>query len=137
MSPKEYLQQIRLLDIKINHRRQELNSLKKLYLPAVKSDGVQANKFSDTTGSKVVRIESIENEINNDINELIKLRHKIIGEIHSLNNSLYIDILYKRYIEYKNLKQIADEMNYSFIHIRRCHGYALLELKKFLNDDTQ
>lgn len=137
LSPKEYLSQIKLMDIKISQRIQELNSIKKSYLPPMQKEKVQYSTLTDVIGRKMVKIEDIEFEINKNINELLETKHRIIGEIHSLNNSLYIEILFKRYVEFKSLRQIASEMNYSFIHIRRSHGYALLEFKmKVLKDDT-
>lgn len=45
-----------------------------------------------------------------------------------------MNILYKRYVEYKRLKTIADEMNYTYEYIRSMHGWALEEFsKKILN----
>ena len=41
-----------------------------------------------------------------------------------------IDILYKRYVQYKSLEEIAVEMSYSYTRLRHLHGRALQGFKK-------
>ena len=57
--------------------------------------------------------------------ELIEKRHIIITQINSLTDSRYVEILTKRYVEYKRFKRIAREMHYSEGRIKHLHGEAL------------
>ena len=126
-TPKEYLRQLKTASIKIEQKEDELERLK------AAAESISANNEServqttprDRISEDVARIADLKEEINRDIGELLILRNKIINEIQSLDNPVYIDILYKRYVEYKTLEEIAVEMSYTYVHTRRLHGLAL------------
>ena len=84
----------------------------------------------DRMPDDISRIVDLENEIREDTHRLIFMKDKIINEIHKLNNPVYIEILYKRYVEYKSLEEISVELSYSYIHVKRLHGYALQAFRK-------
>ncbi len=134
MTAKQYLSRIRILDIKINNKISELSMLKSkstsLQAVVINDDKVQTSPALDRLGNDVSDILELEEEIQKEIKRYNDLKHKIINEIHTLNNRLYIEILYKRYVEFKSLEEIAVEMNYSYQYIRKRHGYALLEFEK-------
>lgn len=131
-TPKEYLRQLKTASIKIEQKEDELERLK------AAAESISANNEServqttpkDRVSEDVARIMDLKEEINRDIGELLILKNKIINEIQSLDSHVYIDILYKRYVEYKTLEEIAVEMSYSYDHIRRMHGYALEYFKR-------
>ena len=58
------------------------------------------------------------------------MQMKVSGDINDMENSMYSSLLHKRYIEFKNLVTVADEMGYSVQHIRSCHGKAIEALRK-------
>ena len=140
MTAKQYLNRIRILDIKINNKISELSMLKSkstsLQAVVINDDKVQTSPVLDRLGNDVSEILELEEEIRQEIKRYNELKHKIINEIHSLNNRLYIEILYKRYVEFKSLEEIAVEMNYSYDRVRHLHGYALIEFDK-IKSDTQ
>ena len=131
-SPKEYLRHLRLLEVCIEQRQEELNRLRELIgCNAIDyGERVQTSPSADSIPNEVIRRAELEADISRKIERFLQLKHKIINEIQSLDNAVYVSILYKRYVEYKSLEEIAVEMNYSYIHIKRLHGYALLEFKK-------
>ena len=136
MKAKEYLRQLEDIDTKTKHKLEEIDSLKALASSITAcSDGerVQASMSGDKIPKIVAKYVDMENKINEQIDGYIDLRHKIIDEIHNLNNGLYIKILFKRYVEFKSLEEIAVETGYSYQHIRRQHGYALLEFQKVID----
>lgn len=96
----------------------------------INEDKVQTSPALDRLGNDVSEILELEEEIRQEIKRYNDIKHKIINEIHSLNNRLYIEILYKRYVEFKSLEEIAVEMNYSYQWIKSNHGYALLNFSK-------
>lgn len=126
MTAKEYLSQYRLLKIKINQREQELEE----YRSTLGSAGINLSNNvqispTDALGNSVVRLLYMEAEIEEEIRRLVELKNKIINEIHMLENPLFIEILYKRYIECKTLWDISEEINYDYRYVKRLHGWAL------------
>ncbi len=56
-------------------------------------------------------------------------QNKIISQIQSLEDSRYIEILYKRYVEFKKFELIAVEMNYDYNWVKNLHGMALMNFE--------
>lgn len=130
---KEYLKQVETLDAKIQQKKIELDSLKgnAIGLGAFdySKEKVQTSA-SESMSWKVAKYVDLENEIHEDIERFTELKHKVIGQIHMLDDTKYINVLFKKYIEYKGLKEISKELGYSYDHIRRVHGWALLEFQR-------
>lgn len=133
MTAKEYLSQLKILDIKINQRLRQKEELKEIMysIPAVNTENERVSGGVKRNYNKVDKYTDMEREIDKIIDQFVDLKHKIVGEIQLLNNPLFMDILYKRYVEFKGLELISVEMCYNYNYIRRMHGIAL---KKF--DET-
>ena len=133
LKPKDYLSQIRRYDVLIEQKIKERDELKKYDISAV-SYGTERVSVSPTCEAPQVRtLEKIieyEAEINKLIDELYYTRRLIIKQIQSMRPLEYVKLLYKRYVEYKRLEEIAVEMNYSYTHIRHLHGEALAKFGK-------
>jgi len=132
---KEYLQQLPVLDMKINLKLKELEALKVKLIGVggvdYSNDRVQTSPQNAANFTEILHnIECLENEINTDIDKLVNKRHCIINQINELQNVQYIEILYKRYVEYKDLKKIAKEMEYTYDYIRKIHVKALQNFEK-------
>ena len=114
--------------MKIEHRKKQLADFKaSIGLSGINlSEKVQTSP-RDSLSEDVARAVDIEAEIRVEIADCEALKHKIISEIHQLENPLYMSILYKRYIEDKNLWDISqeDDTKYDYAHMRHLHGYAL------------
>ena len=134
MKAKEYLKQVELLDVKIRQKKIELAGLKEEATCTgafdYSAEKVQTSSKADSMSKKVAKYVDLENEIHEDIERLTELKHKVIGQIHMLYDPKYINVLFKKYIEYKGLKEISKELGYSYDHIRRVHGWALLEFQR-------
>lgn len=134
MKAKEYLKQVELLDVKIRQKKIELAGLKEEATCTgafdYSAEKVQTSSKADSMSKKVAKYVDLENEIHEDIERLTELKHKVIGQIHMLDDPKYINVLFKKYIEYKGLKEISKELGYSYDHIRRVHGWALLEFQR-------
>lgn len=134
MKAKEYLKQVELLDVKIRQKKIELAGLKEEATCTgafdYSAEKVQTSAKADSMSKKVAKYVDLENEIHEDIERFTELKHKVIGQIHMLDDPKYINVLFKKYIEYKGLKEISKELGYSYDHIRRLHGWALLEFQR-------
>ena len=132
-TPKEYLRQLRTAEIKIEQKEEELERLKSS-LESI-STGTDSERVQTTPRDKVSedvpQMVDLKREIESDIKALLILKNKIINEIQSMDNPVYINILYKRYVQYKSLEEIAVEMSYSYRQILRLHGLALQEFKRW------
>lgn len=130
---KEYLKQVETLDAKIQQKKIELDSLKgnAIGLGAFdySKEKVQTSA-SESISGKIAKYVDFERELQEDIVRFAELKHRVINQIHMLDDPKYINVLFKKYIEYKGLKEISKELGYSYDHIRRVHGWALLEFQR-------
>lgn len=139
MKAKEYLQQLKRLDILIKQKNKEVDNLR-LKSKSTSSidyskEKVQTSPSGEASFVKLIgRIVDLEAEISQEINIFVEEKHKIINQIQKLNNADYIRLLYKRYVEYKSLERICVEMDFSYDYIKHLHGCDLKDFEdKFLN----
>lgn len=130
MTAKQYLSSLKLLNIKINHKLQEVEELRALSFStgglAADNERVQTSPSGDGRQIALVnRYVDMEMEINQLIDKYVDRKDKIINEIHQLEDARYVEILFKRYVEFKTLTSVAMEMAYDYSHIRRLHARAL------------
>lgn len=136
---KEYLARLRNADLKIEARRLEIEQLKILATctGGLNTDqvNVKSSKAADSMAKKVIDFVDKEAELKKDIERLIELRHQIIDMIFKLEDVRYIEVLFKRYVQYKRFEQIACEMSFSYDRARHLHIEALRAFETKL--DTQ
>ena len=139
MTAKQYLSQLRILDIKINQKQDELYRLRcaaERTTPTQEA-GAGCGGASDRVGNISAITADLDAEINADIDRLADMRHTIINQIHGLDDDRYIRLLYKRYVEYKSLKQVGVEMHYEYAYARSIHGNALKAFEaKWIHNHT-
>ena len=83
------------------------------------------------TEAQALRVVSLEEDIENRIIQYMELKHRLIDEIHDINDSLFIDILYRRYVRNEmNFTQIACDMGYTYKYIINKHGEALMAFER-------
>ena len=132
MTPKKYLSQVRLFDLRIKNRRKQKDSLyEECGISSIdySKDKIQGNSAVDAPFvNTIAEIIELEQKIDLLNSEYLRLKDKIIGEILGLENAYHIDILYMKYVEYKTLDEISVEMDKSYQYIVELHGRAL---KKF------
>ena len=128
MTPKEYLQQIRTMDILINRKREEVKNLRSLVdLNAVDYSGDRVQKTSnhDRMADVICKIVDLENEIAGDIEKLLGIKRDVMKTIDEVGEPELIDLLYRRYVRFEKWEKIAYKMNYSLRGIHKLHGKAL------------
>ena len=138
MTAKEYLGQARFLDMRINSKIQQIISLNEL---ATKCTSTLSDmpKSTNRCGSRmedaIIKIITLEEEINRDIDTLVDLKSEITRIIKAVLNVEHQTILEKRYLCFINWEQIAVDMNYSMQHIFRMHDKALKEISGLLQGE--
>lgn len=130
MTAKEYLQQLQRLDVVIKQKISEKEELQRKAgsISAVdySKEKVSTAPYGEAAFEKITdRICDLEDEINSEIDYFVDKKHKIINQIQSLTAAHYIDLLFKRYVQFKKFEQIAVEMNFTYRYVLELHGLAL------------
>lgn len=136
MTAKEYLLQVKKLDMMISNKLQEVEHWKCIATSTNASgDGerVQASGSQQKMADAVARYMDIEREINAAIDELVDRRQEIITTIEQLPVTEY-DILHKVYIQNIDFYDVADGYNKSYSWTTSVHGRALRNLQKILDE---
>ncbi len=136
MSTKEYLVQLKILDVKLRQKLQELRELSDRII-CIQGVNYSEDKELSTSSSyeatfarRYEAVDLLEREVEQRIQELIEFKHRLINEIQSIDCPTSASLLFKRYVEFKKLDVIAREMNYSYNRIRHLHGIALKNFEK-------
>lgn len=129
MTTKEYLGQIELFDEKIKQKKSELHDLKLIATSTggmnYDADRVQTSPTGDTLVNKVAKYVDLEAEIEREMHDFMVLKHRIINEIHELQDVRFVNLLFKRYVELKGFEKIAVEMDYNYDYVRELHALAI------------
>ncbi len=134
---KEFLQQVYFLDLEIKIKREEIESLesKMTYKsPTISDVNVKGSGFYKESDIKCEIIE-YKKVLDIYINNLIRLRQKIVEYIDKVDDCRIRVILQLKYLEYKKYEYIADELNYSTRQISRLHNKGIEMLGIILSED--
>lgn len=132
MTTKEYLNQISRLNRMINNKLVEIQQLRELAcsISAINlEDKVQNTPNFDKIGSKMAKIDELEENLDKTIDKYVLVKNKIVSQIDSMEDENTYNILFSRYIEKKSFELIAIEMEYSWRQIIRLHGKALKQFE--------
>lgn len=131
MTAKQYLNRVRRIDKEIEallrlvqRTRESLETVTQNY----DSDGAQSTK----NPHKYDRLVELESLVDEKIDQQIALKAEILNTIMQLEDRRQRLVLMEYYVEMKTWEQVAVDMNYSYMHITRIHGYALKEVQKIL-----
>ena len=132
MTAKQYLNRVRRIDKEIEallrlvqRTRESLESVTQNY----DSDGAQSTK----NPHKYDRLVELESLVDEKIDQQIALKAEILKTIMQLEDKRQRLVLMEYYVEMKTWEQVAVDMNYSYMHITRIHGYALKAIQEVLN----
>ena len=133
---KAYLQQLKDLSDSIDDKQEEIDMLyaritkitPTLKLVAVSGGGSN----NDSIGNGVVKLDSLRQEINSEIDKYVDLQREINAVIAAVKSEKYRTLLRKRYVLFKTWEQIACEMDCSYQWVCKLHGRALQVVDKML-----
>lgn len=133
MTAKKYLRQIKIADIRINNlisEREQLECLAECVGAISTSDKVISSPRPDKMENAIVKMIEIEMELDNQIKEFINLKREVIKQMEMVGDERYYNILFKRYVEYKDFLCIAKEMKYEYRSVLNLHGKALRKFEE-------
>ena len=126
---KEYFAQIRKTDRLIQRLTDTVNTLRSGLTSQsyeLKPDKVQTSGAKDTLGETIVKIMSLEEDINARIDELVDMKQEAFTMINRIPDLDQQNILIGRYIQLKKWEDIALELNFSIQWVYELHGKGLL-----------
>lgn len=138
MNVKEYLEQAKYLDMRINSKIEQLSTLNDLATKCTVtlSDMPRnPNKGTSSMEDTIVKIIDLQEEINKDIDQLVDLKREIMVVIKKISNVEYQTILENRYLSFMSWEQIAVEMKYSIQQIYRLRDRAHKAVEKIVFDE--
>lgn len=134
MNVKEYLSQALWLDQSIRSKIEQLEVLRSLAMKvnvAFTQEKVSGGDNVKSSMEKtIVKMISLEEEINGEIDRLVNLKKEIletINQVDDLNSQVLLEM---RYVNGKGWEEVAICMGYDRRTIFRMHGKALKEIEK-------
>ena len=137
MTAKQYLDQLRVIDTKINQKMEELADL---MTAATSTGAIDYSKDRVQTSpqnaqeNRICKYVDLDAEINREIDEFVDIKHRVTKEIQELNVDYYIKILFKVYVQYKTVKDAANEIGLSYQYVRDLHKKALKAFEELHTD---
>ena len=129
MDAKTYLEQVKVLDIKIKQLEDRLACLRETAggAAAIRDDNltVQVSVQNDIVEKNVLQLVEMQEKIFLEKVRLESTKNAIVEQIQALNDARYVDLLYKRYINLESFEQISVDMSYDYTYTRALHGEAI------------
>ena len=132
MTTRQYLSQIEKYDNLIHNKiieEEQLNILSMSVKSAPIGEKVQTSSKQDPMGDMVAKIIDLREEISKMATDFLEQKQEIIRTIEKVEDPILYDVLFKRYVEYKTLLSIADELGYSEVTIKRLHLKAIKAIR--------
>ena len=134
MNVKDYLNQGRLLDQRINYNLRRLQEMRAgidgMSSPQFQADKVQTSPDGDPAFVKApMRISEIRERIDREIDLLVDLRNQIDETVRTVENDDYQMLLLYRYIEKRTWEDIGNQLGIDRSTVKRWHREALQMVK--------
>ena len=136
---KEYFSRATKLDETINSKLQQVAVLRDLALKTtsvLQTDKIQGTKQRSPMENALVKLMSLEEEINTDIDNLVDLKRELASFVARIDNPSYRLLLELRYLSGRTWDEVAAMMGYEVSWIYRLHKKALKEANRILADTT-
>lgn len=138
MTTKEYLAQIRRLDMQIQNKLSDVYKLKTMACSVNISDSGERVKTSgdkDRLGNAVAKIVDLEKEIDSMVDSFVSKRKRIIEQIDNISDDDEYNVLSMRYVGGKTFDEIAKATNWSIRKVFSIHGKALQDFEKLYGNE--
>ncbi len=131
-----YLKQIEIMDARINSITKEIQMLLTLATNTTSAMGgekVQASGSQEKIADCVAKMIDLQSKLTADIDKLLNYRKEAFNILLKCDSD-HIELLYKRYFEYKDWQLIAEEMGFSYKWVSSgLHQRALARFQKALD----
>lgn len=130
---KNYLNQIRVLEVQIEYKKEQAEMIKLQLGPGSITYEEKSTSPTRTnhTEELLCKLADLEAEIERDVCKLVMLKYQVMEKLDRLT-AIYPqggELLYKRYFKRKTWENIAEDMAYSLPNVYKIHGKALKMLE--------
>lgn len=125
---KEYLSKVKKKAKAVQEQKELIQRLRDtLDISSVRydKDKIQSSPDTDKFGKTFAEIEEQEKVLQKMQKDYSDFRISVIYMIHKIPNDLFREVLNRVYVDFLNIKQCSEEMNYSYIYVRELHTKAL------------
>lgn len=125
---KNFLKQVRLLDLQIKNKLIEQQQWKDIALGItanMEGERVQSSGSPSKMADCIAKCVDMETEVNRLIDKLIDTKREVIQTIEQVDSPTQYDVLHMIYIQGKTLQEVADKYNMSYDWAATTHGRAL------------
>ena len=135
MTPKDYLDKCRRLELNVREAQSEYEMLYATMLSAVqhKQDPVTSSPTSNVE-DKYLKLADRSGDVNRAIDAKVDYTLKVSSELDYMADDKLRRLLRDRYINCKSWEQIAVDMGYVIRRVYQLHGEALQEFEKLYPD---
>ena len=133
MSNKELLNQAYHLDLRIESKLQQVESLRSLAAKATTAyaaEPVSGTRDVHKREEIICKIVDLQAEINSDIDRLVDLKKQLREMIEAVPNVSYRTILELRYLNFRTWEEIAVAMGYTLRNLRYMRDKAIDSLSE-------
>lgn len=88
---------------------------------------VQTSGIADRVGNNTCKAADLAAQIDEEVAALWEKQNEMMHQIQALHNTKYIQLLYKVYVQFKTIKQVAAEMGRTYPYTVKLHKKALAE----------
>ena len=131
MTTKEWLNRGFKLNKEIEQLRKAKENAENLacnIVSGINGERVQASA-QNTNENKFIKAADYSLVLYKRINKLLEVQKEIVQAISEIEDTTQRAILTARYINFQKWEEIAEKMNYSYVHILRLHDKALKKIK--------
>lgn len=137
MNALEELEKILLNEAKVEGKCESLirlNSLAEKVTAAMNGETVSGSKDPDKMGNNLVKKEKLKLELAMVKGEYERHRDFMSGIVDRLKNPVSIKILYGLFFNGKELKEVSNEIGYSYRHTQDLRDVAVQDVQKILDE---
>lgn len=130
-----FLEQVEKLDARIKNKLIEQQQWRDIALGITANmdgDRVQSSGAKSKMADAVEKCVDMEMEIDSLIDELIDTKKRIIQIIERLDSATEYNLLHMRYIQHKDLQEIADHYGREYGWATTTHGRALKNVQRIM-----
>lgn len=137
MDAKEFLKQVEKLDARIQNKLIEQQQWRELALGItanMEGERVQSSGAKSKMANAIDKCVDMEAEINSLVDMLVKIKKDVIQAIERIDSPIEYNIIHMRYIQFKDLQEIADHYGKEYGWATTTHGRALKHLQIILDE---
>lgn len=136
MNAKEFLSQVKKLDLQIKNKLIEKQQWKDIALGItanMEGERVQSSGSQSKMADAIIKIVDAESEIDSLVDRLIDTKKEVIETIEQLGSATQYDVLHLHYIQFLSYQEIADKYGKSYDFVKQAHKRAIRNVQAIID----